>query len=195
MITTTTPAVSPLAKILGRQPAKPSVDVPESRACLGGSSSNSGPTPQASGDGGPRAGAAVVVVDGIVVAPAIVPPGLTRCSKCSGRIRWIDAYRSLRCSWCEPPLAVSQVREVWGEVGEEIPTPDPDDLWGEPTSAEDARRGWVRLDVPKDVTGGLGAVVGVGGKWDGLWWCEVVEGREVQHRLGAVSEFLYDRPK
>ena len=224
--------------------SKPSPDVPVSRTCFGvdggtgaPSAPNSDPTPQAraapqAGAGGGESKAAASAAGpattseptapptGITTTPksAHTPAGLTRCSKCSGRIRWIDAYRSLRCSWCEPPLAVSQVREVWGDVGVdqcEVMAVDPDDLWAEPapespaiapTSAEPSARLWTRLDVPNDVVGGLGLVVGVGPKWDGVWWCEVVgevsEGgdtgevthRNVHHRLGAIEEFLHDRP-
>jgi hypothetical protein len=101
------------------------------------------------------------------------------------------------------------VREVWADIAEGDPAPDPNDLWEEPVAGGPVglvEPLWVRLDPPKDVTGGLGAVVGVGAKWDGVWWCEVVgevsEGgdtgevthRNVHHRLGAIEEFLHDRP-
>jgi hypothetical protein len=108
---------------------------------------------------------------------------------------WIDPYHRRRCAWCEPPTTATTVKEVWCDLTDDFNF-DPDDLWGEPASAEGVGRGWTRLDVPKDVIGGLSVVGGVGVKWDGVWWCEVVvdgeggEVRNVHHRLGGIDEFV-----
>lgn len=180
--------------------APPAVDVPVSRTRFGFAAPTPTDDPQARA--APQAGAEGAVASAATSVDATTasktkpaPPNIARCSKCkSPRVIWIDAYHRRKCAWCEPPTAATTVKEVWCDLTDDFNF-DPDDLWGEPTSAEPSTRTWTRLDVPKDVVGGLSVVGGCGAKWDGVWWCEVVDGNEIHHRLGLIDEFLYDRPK